>query len=373
MKEGTRTENSEHIYDTYCAPVPKQPCLQVVSIFFMLRCHKTAFSIVFSWQQCHKSHAFLVWWKRYEEATANRSSTKGQMKLLEYIPPSAQPGLWHKIVTSKKSLMLFGPRNRIRESCRWLTSSAAVAPPDPTRNNQAGTAAADDAGKPNSVVRRRSKTRAASPMKGPQGRWRKIVGRRQVHRLARFVFEAVQVCAVGTLLVVVALDAELTSGRRTSADETSTMRLLEAAAVSVFLAEALVLIVAQGLILLPGAYLRDSSNVFNFSLSVLSAVCLWAFGGVAWAGSLPVSTLKALRALNVVRLLRLARLSRSLTDLLKALRSSGKSLCLVGGAVLFFWLQWAIIGLQVLLLPKTQTTTFATPHPLKNILSPITL
>lgn len=185
-------------------------------------------------------------------------------------------------------------------------------------------------------------------MRGPQGRWRRFLGRRKVHRVARFVFQAVQVCAVAVTLVVVSLDAELASGRRTPDDETSTMRLLETVAVSAFLAEALVLIVAQGLILLPGAYLRDSSNVFGFSLTVLSAACLWAFGGAGWGGTLWVSTVKVSRALNVFRLLRFAKLSRSLTDLLKALRSSGKSLCLAGGAVLFFWLQWAIVGLQVL-------------------------
>lgn len=320
-------------------------------------------SICFDDKQCHKSHAFLVWRKRYEEATANRSSTKGQMKLLEYTPPAAQPGPWQKVVTSKKSLMLFGPHNRIREFCRWLTSSAAVVNPGPGSNepeNLTGSDATDDTGK-HSIgasrnveapsARSRSKRRPSASMRGPQGCWRRILGRRKVHRLARFVFQAFEIFAVAALLVVVALDAELTSGRRTSADETSAMRRLETVAVYAFLAEALVLVVAQGLILLPGAYLRDSSNVFSFSLTVLSAVCLWVFGGAAWAGSLSVSTLKALRALNVFRLLKFAKLSRSLTDLLKAIRSSGKSLCLVGGTVLFFWLQWAIVGLQVLVYP----------------------
>lgn len=313
----------------------------------------------------------MVWWKRYEEATANRSSTKGQIKLLEYVPPAAQPGPWQKIVTSKKSLMLFGPQNRFREVCIWLTSSDTVVSLDPksiekSSEHLTSSAAADEdprkhssSGSSRDVAathgRRGAKTRLPRPppsslssRRGSQGCWRRVLGRRKVQRLAKLVFQAVHVFAVAVLLVVVALDAELTSGRRAPADETGTMRNLETVAVSVCLAEALVLVVAQGFILLPGAYLRDSFNVFSLSLTVMSAVCLWVFGGAAWAGSLSVSTLKALRALNVFRLLKFSRLSRSLTDLLVAIRSSGKSLCLVGGAVLFFWLQWAIVGLQVL-------------------------
>lgn len=311
--------------------------------------------------QCHKSHAFFTWRKRYEEATENRSSTRGQMKLLEYSPPAVQPGLWQKIVASDKTLLLFSPRNRVREFCGWLTSSAFARlscesnGKRPASNRTAAAAnrsfQSSHRGSGSRTVGRRAvyaKEASLTSARGNQDCWGRFLGRRIPHRLARLAFDAARVLAVAAVLAVVCHDAELSSGRRNSpADETTSIRLLEAVAVYTFLAETAVLVVARGLVLLPTAYLRNSSDVFEFLLTVLSAVCLWAFGGAGWAGTRSVSAVKAARALNVVRLLRYSRLSRSLTDLLKALRSSGKSLCLAGGVVVFFWLQWAIIGLQV--------------------------
>lgn len=268
------------------------------------------------------------------------------MKLLEYCPPAAQPGPWQRIVTSKKSLLVFGPHNRVREFCRWLTSPMPTTPSNNPLDGGGAKIVSGRAGLQRDVPGAGS-VRAKPSVRGNQGCWRRFLGREKHHRLARAVFQAVQVCAVASILVVVALDAELASGRRTAADETGAVRLLETAAVSAFLAEAAVLIVAQGLVLLPGAYLRVPSNVLGFSLTVLATVCLWPFGGSGRGGDLPLSAVKALRALNVLRLVRLAKLSCSLMNLLRALRSSGKALCLAGAVVLSFWLQWAIVGLQV--------------------------
>lgn len=287
------------------------------------------------------------------------------MKLLEYSPPAAQPGLWQKVAASKKSLLIFGPQNRFREFCRWLTTSAAVVPPSPLdieseRNASVGAVhhRGPRSGRQGGGVRPgtqgdvlagsgRSNASSARSARGNQGCWRRFLRRRKPRRLARLAYQTTQVSAVVVTLVVVSLDAELVSGRRNEGVGTTRL-LLETASVWAFLADALLCIVAQGLVLLPGGYLRDPSNVLAFILTILSAVCLWGFGGTVGRGTLlSVSTLKALRGLNVFRLLRLAELSRSLTDLLRSLRSSGKALCLVGGVVVFFWLQWAIVGLQV--------------------------
>ncbi|CAM9483745.1 unnamed protein product, partial [Ectocarpus fasciculatus] len=327
---------------------------------------RSLFALEHAFMQCHKSHAFLTWRKRYEEATGNRSSTRGQMKLLEYTPPAAQPGLWQKLVASKRSLLIFGPQNRAREFCRWLTTSAAVVSPSPLdieSEKNASVGAVNDrgprSGRQGGGVRRgtqadvlagsgRPNASSAISTRGNQGCWRRFLRRRKARRLARLAYQTAQVSAVVITLVVVSLDAELVSGRRTEGGVGTTRLLLETASVWAFLADALLCIVAQGLVLLPGGYLRDPSDVLALVLTILSAVCLWGFGSTGGRGTLlSVSTLKALRGLNVFRLLRLAELSRSLTDLLRSLRSSGKALCLVGGVVVFFWLQWAIVGLQV--------------------------
>lgn len=289
------------------------------------------------------------------------------MKLLEYTPPAAQPGLWQKVVASKRSLLIFGPQNRAREFCRWLTTSAAVVSPSPLdieSEKNASVGAVNDrgprSGRQGGGVRRgtqadvlagsgRPNASSAISTRGNQGCWRRFLRRRKTRRLARLAYQTAQVSAVVITLVVVSLDAELVSGRRTEGGVGTTRLLLETASVWAFLADALLCIVAQGLVLLPGGYLRDPSNILALVLTILSAVCLWGFGSTGGRGTLlSVSTLKALRGLNVFRLLRLAELSRSLTDLLRSLRSSGKALCLVGGVVVFFWLQWAIVGLQVL-------------------------
>ena len=180
-----------------------------------------------------------------------------------------------------------------------------------------------------------------------QGYWRDLLGREDLHRHVRLTVEAITTVAVVVIMVVVSLDVELSSGRRTADDEKSVTRVLETVAVCIFIAEVAMLIVAQGFVLLPGAYLRDYYNVMNFSLTVLSAVCLWVIDEATWGDSFAVSAVKALRALTVVRLLKFTRLSHELENLLKALRSSGKALGLAGGVALFFLLQWSIVGLQV--------------------------
>lgn len=155
------------------------------------------------------------------------------------------------------------------------------------------------------------------------------------------------VCAVTVMMVVVCRDVELASGRRTSADEIAIMHVLETLAVTTLIAEAILLIIVRGLILLPDAYLRDPSSLFDFSLTFLAAICLWKFGDARWStSSLAVSIVKALRALNVIRLMKFVRMSQGLEDVLKALLSSGNALCLAGGMTLFFWVQWSIVGLQ---------------------------
>eukprot|EP00903_Cladosiphon_okamuranus_P008160 g7859.t1 len=305
----------------------------------------SVFALEHAFMQCHKSYAFLVWRKRYEEATAHLSSTKGQMKLLEYHPPPAQPGLWQKIKTSDKSLLLFGPQNRIREFCRWLTNPTPI-----TASNTQSGEPKNDTGSIARLALPRAAGNASGDLsvRGNQGCWRRFLGRQRPHRLARVAFQAVEVCAVVAILVVVSVDVELASGRRMAADgKTGALHLLEMAAVSAFLVGALLHIVAQGLVLLPGAYLRGSSDILAFLLTALSTVCLWPFGNGERAGDLPLSAVKALRALNILRLVWVAKLSCSLMDLLKALRSSGRALCLAGAVVLACWIQWAIVGLQV--------------------------
>lgn len=271
------------------------------------------------------------------------------MKLLEYCPPAPQPGLWQKMVTSNKSLLVFGPNNRIREFCRWLTSPTPIVPSTPLSGEPMDDidVAGVTRGLQRAVSRGLSSKRDTPSARGNQGCWRRFLGKKKHHKLARATFQAIQACAIVAILVVVSLDVELASGRRTVADKTDIMRLVETVAVSAFLAEALVLVVAQGLVLLPGAYLRRSSDILCFSLTVLSTACLWPLGGSGGAGALPLSAIKAMRALNVLRLMRFAKLSCSLMDLLRALRSSGKALCLAGAVVLSFWIQWAIVGLQV--------------------------
>lgn len=313
------------------------------------------------------------------------------MRLVEYCPPAAQPGRWEKIVASEKSLLLFGPSSRVRAFCRWLSGPNPVTSSDPSplrgepenatgsssgssRNNSrssshAGVTAGPQTGATLPGGVRSLRTTANPPSAAAarcsvnnRGWWRGLLGGKGRHRrrwLARGAFQTAQICAVASILAVVSLDAEIASGRRAAADKTGTARLLEAAAVSAFVAEALVLAIARGLVLLPGSYLRgSSSDTLGFSLTVLSAVCLlWPIGGggVAAGGAGDgeggegrlLSAVKALRALNVLRLARFAELSSSLMDLLRALRSSGRALFLAGAVVLFFWLQWSIVGLQV--------------------------
>eukprot|EP00752_Nemacystus_decipiens_P004767 g4338.t2 len=315
----------------------------------------SVFALERAFMQCHKSHAFLVWRKRYEEAAAHRSSTRGQMKLLEYRPPSAQPGLWQRIVTSKRSLLLFEPTNRVRRLCVWLASPVPVTPPtigEPPKDVPGSVAGVLPGSGGSSSAR--GKSPSPSSVEGRYnegGCWKRFLERRRKkhRRLARAAFQSAEVLAVVAILVVVAVDVEIFSGRRAAADRTTgAVRALETAAVSAFLAQALVVIVARGLVLLPGAYLRRSSSVLGFALTVLSTACLWPFGNSAPGGEgLWLSAVKALRALNALRLVRLARLSHSLMDLLRALRSSGKALCLAGAVVLSFWIQWSIVGLQV--------------------------
>lgn len=323
----------------------------------MLHCydpHSTTYVPLFPLRtQCHKSHVFFTWRRRYEEATGNRSSNKGQIKLLEYSPPAVQPGLWQRIVASHKSLLVFGPQNPVREFCQWLTSSETVNLPSLVHNNATnGGTSVSDGGNCRGVrtegdLGRHIKDDDRMNGKRAEGCWRRFLRWKTLHRVVRFVFESVIMCAVVITLVVVSLDSELASGRRTASDDTDAMRNLETVAVTAFLAEAILLSVARGLVLLPNAYLRDSSDIIRCLLTALSAVSLWAFGGAKWGESFAVSVVKAMRALNVVRLLKLVPLSRGLVDVLKALRSSGRALCLAGGITLFFWLQWSIIGLQV--------------------------
>lgn len=322
---------------------------------------------------------FFTWRRRYEEATGNRTSNKGQIKLLQYAPPAMQPGLWKRTVASSRSLLIFGPRNPIRELCRWLTSSTMVALPMPQHGDLTSTitvapggggtgsgggggsgrrGGGSSRGSTGSSKKRWGDTMAmaeltqfttTSTVSGAhsQGCWRDLLGREGLHRRVRLAVEAIITVAVAVMMVVVSLGAELSSGRRTADDEKSVTRVLETAAVCVFIVEAAMLIVSRGLVLLPGAYLRDSYDVMNFFLTVLSAVCLWAFDGAASRGSFVMSAVKASRALTVVRLLKFTHLSHELENLLKALRSSGKALGLAGAVVLFFLLQWSIVGLQV--------------------------
>lgn len=305
--------------------------------------------------QCHKSHVFFTWRRRYEEATGNRSSNKGQIKLLEYAPPTVQPGLWKRTVASSRSLLVFGTQNTFRELCRWLTSSKTAAIPMPLHGDLASTiTVAPESGKrwgdtmAVAELTRFTKTDMLVSGELSRGCWRDLLGREEVHRRVRIAVEVVKTFAVAVMMVVVSLDVECSSGRRAAdSDNWSVTRVLEAAAVCIFIAEAAMLIVARGLVLLPGAYLRDPYHVINFSLTVLSAVCLWEFDDAAWDSSFPVSAIKALRGLTVVRLLKFTSLSHELDNLLKALRSSGKALCLAGGVTLFFLLQWSIVGLQV--------------------------
>ena len=313
---------------------------------------------------------FFAWRRHYEETTGNRSSNKGQIKLLKYSPPAMQPGLWKRTVASSRSLLIFDPHNPIRELCRWLTSSAMIALPMPQHGDLTSTitvapgggtgtgGSSRYGGTGGSGKKRWGDTMAmaeltqfttTSTLSGApgQGCWRDLIRREGLHRRVRLAVEAVTTVAVVVMMVVVSLDVELSSGRRTADGEKNVTRVLEAVAVCIFIVEAAMLIVSRGLLLLPGAYLRDSFDVMNFALTVLSAVCLWAFDGATSRDSFAVSSVKALRALTVARLMKFTYLSHELENLLKALRSSRKALSLAGGVTLFFLLQWSIVGLQV--------------------------
>lgn len=274
------------------------------------------------------------------------------MKLLEYTPPTVQPGRWKRIVASKKSLLYFEPDNYMREFCGWLTDSEASTAPSPILNDlhQEGglNSAGGDTGSIRNGVRLDERGRGvAGTEPGRKNGLRFLPGREKLRRFVRFAFEGIMLCAVIILMVVVALDAELTSGRRTAANEAPEKHALETFAVSAFLAEAAALIVARGLVLLPKAYLRDPFDFLNFLLAVLSAVCLWMFGGASWTDSTAVSAMKVARALVVFRLVKVVRFSGGLTCVLKATLSSGRAICLAGCITVFCWLQWSIIGLQV--------------------------
>lgn len=181
-------------------------------------------------------------------------------------------------------------------------------------------------------------------------RWRSFLGRKRLHRLVRFAFETAVLSAVVATMIAVCFDVEISSGRRDPGanEPATTSTILETFAVSVFLAEVVLLAIARGFVLIPGAYLRVPQDALNFALAILSAVCLWALPGESW-GDLyfAVSVVKALRGLTVIRLLKAVRLSQELSIVLKAIRSCGRALCLAGGILLFFWLQWSIVGLQV--------------------------
>lgn len=301
------------------------------------------------------------------QATGNRTSKKGRIKLLEYTPPPVHPGAWQNMVASQKSLLLFGPQNNpIRELCQWLTGSVGMpsfASEVQHQNNKWGGTLplSGRASFVGSAAVRRSiadmeftddgKNLQYSMSTGKderESRWRRFLGRKKVHRVARSAFETVLLLAVVATMIVVCFDVEISSGRRALGDVNKPAIILETFAVSVFLAEAVLLTIARGCVLLPGAYLRVPQDALNFALTILSAICLWALPGESWGRySSVVSAVKAVRGLTVIRLLRGVQLSHELGTVLKAIRSCGRSLCLAGGIILFFWLQWSIVGLQV--------------------------
>lgn len=332
-----------------------------------------------------------MWRRHYEEATGNRSSTKGQMKLIEYTPLTVQPALWKRVVASKKSLLIFGPQNPVRDVCRWLTCSDDTYPissiaGDDELPKQRDTSTSFDcwgrrkssnaqAGFYTSTVGSHQLHRSSSFTEKREQRppYRRqhfgclgsLLSKKKLHQAVRFAVEGVLAFAVIVIMIATAFDAEKASGHRALSDKTSVIKILEKLAVWAFLVEALVLIVARGLVLFPDAYLRQPLDFFNFCILVLCVVCLWAEGG--WVGSsLPGSALKALRALAVVRLVRFVRNLQGLSEVLTALMSSGRSLCLAGGIMLFFWVQWSIVGLQV----RTKKTVLPAPSPLVHHIQP---
>lgn len=301
---------------------------------------RSVFALEHAFMQCHKSHVFVTWRRRYEETTGNRTSNKGQIKLLEYSRPAAQPGPWKRMVSSKNSLLTFAPQNPVREFCVWLTQ-----PPifdkrstngSSTSNRHQGPMAATNSGF--SIDRE----------VGQRSCWERfIVHRSRLHWFARCVVETLFILAGIVTLVDVSMDAELHTTRRGESDYVSVMYALEVFAVVVFSLEAIVLFVAKGVVFLPGAYLRDPLNILDFSVTVLSGVCLVVFQSASWNSSALVSALKAARALRAARLLRLVGNAHGLVRVLESIRSSGRALCLAGMITVFFWMQWSIVGLQV--------------------------
>lgn len=292
---------------------------------------RSVFALEHAFMQCHKSYAFITWRRRYEDASGNRVSTKGQIKLVEYSPPAAQPGVWQRMRESPRSLLIFEPRHPVRKLCIWLTAPiAGVSSPKAIKTP--GLRAS---------VKRRSRTA------GERSCWERLPGRLGSQMFARYVMETILMAAVITSLVLVAIDLECYTGRRSRTEHKYATYLGEIVVIGVFVVEAFVLTIARGFIWLPGAYLRDPINLLDFGIMILSVLCFLALNSMAWDNSTAISAIKAVRALRVVRLLKSASGAPELASVLKAIQTSGKALCLAGAVTLFFWMQWSILGLQV--------------------------
>lgn len=295
----------------------------------------SVFALERALMQCHKSHAFIRWRRCYEEDTGNRAFTKGKIRLMEYSPPPARPGFWKRMQDSPRSILLFAPQNPIRELCVWLTEPALAAMSS-KKNNRA----------PGARPAKLSSAHIGYNSLGKRSRWEIFLGRQGLHKWARHAVESITLIGVVASLVVVTLDAETYTGRRAATDFALARRVCEALAMTIFLLELVVLNIARGFIWLPGAYLSDPLNALDLGVTVLWLLCLLAFSGSRWEDSAAVAAVKAFRALKAVRLVKLAD-GTPLARVLKAIRASGRALVMAGLVVVFFLVQWAVVGLQV--------------------------
>ncbi|CAM9119896.1 unnamed protein product [Discosporangium mesarthrocarpum] len=329
---------------------------------------RSIFALERAYMQCFKSHIYMKWRKKYEEATGNRVA-KGQIKLMEFNEPPANPSWLQKMKSSKHSLLLFNSHNPIRELCEWVTTTPNRFIYDDPTNQQSSTTllcllvrlegckSHTKMGyrvffKDHSQCRPMSSSAVdiqASPRE-KQSWWLRFLGRKRLRHWVHFCFNMLMFFAVVTAAITVALEVEIMSGFRETGDLPAKVWQVEVVITSIFVAEVVIKSIGHGFIYLPGAYLKDGMNIVDFTVTVGSPALTWV-GTAGWPGmpSMLENVLKenALRMLRVLRMLRMAGNSKSMMDILRSILAAKRALCLTCLIMLFSWLLWSIVGLQV--------------------------
>lgn len=259
------------------------------------------------------------------------------MKLVEYSPPAAQPSLWKRVRTSKRSLLLFTRDNPVRELCRWITSPSLgqIIPQFHTRGGTSDMDRRVSSGSVNtaissignggsvrgsgaggwgggSVVQQGGIRKGSSSKSGGREQsartlscWDKFIFERpRVHRFARYLWELAMSVAVLLTMIGVSFDVELLTGRMSRAGMSTEWLVVENIVLVMFCLEVLMLCVADGLFFLPNAYLRKPVHCVDFVVTVVSVVRVMAFDGERWDDSRAICMLRAVRGLRALRLIK---------------------------------------------------------------------